>query len=67
MIHENDEKAVLDLASTIKEIFANNLAENAKIEASHVRGNSRRFSASRVVDGKKVLTGLLMTVFVQLP
>ena len=53
MIHENDEKAVLDLASTIKEIFANNLAENAKIEASHVRGNSRRFSASRVVDGKK--------------
>lgn len=44
MIHENDEKAVLDLASTIKEIFANNLAENAKIEASHVRGNSRRFS-----------------------
>ena len=29
------------------------MAENAKIEASHVRGNSRRFSASRVVDGKK--------------
>ena len=53
LIHPNDEKAVLDFGKAIKESFAINLAEGAKAEASNVRGNARKFNASKAIDGDK--------------
>ncbi|MBN1182625.1 MAG: discoidin domain-containing protein [Bacteroidales bacterium] len=53
LIHENDEKAALDLAKAIKETFAVNLAEKTKIHASNVRGNANKFSAEMTIDGDK--------------
>lgn len=52
LIHSNDEKAVLDLAGAIKEVFAENLVENANAEAGNVRGNSRKFGAFNAIDEK---------------
>lgn len=53
LINENDEKAALGFANAVKEAFTMNLAENADIQASNVRGNSRKFKASNVIDGDK--------------
>jgi alpha-L-fucosidase len=53
LIHPSDEKAALDLAQAIKEAFADNLAENAKAEATNVRGNSRKFNAQKAIDNDK--------------
>lgn len=53
LIHENDEKAALELAQTVKEAFAVNLAEKAKAKASNVRGNTKEFGAGKAIDGKK--------------
>lgn len=53
LIHENDEKAALQLAKAVKEAFAVNLAEKKKVTASHVRGNAGQFSADKAVDGNK--------------
>jgi alpha-L-fucosidase len=53
LIHENDEKAALEFAKAVKESFAVNLAEKRKAEASNVRGNSKKFGASKAIDGKK--------------
>ena len=50
LIHENDEKAVLELAGALKEIFAVNLAENTEASASNVRGNAGEYAATNVVD-----------------
>lgn len=52
LIHENDEKAALELAKTVKEAFAVNLAEKAKALASNVRGNTTEFEAEKAIDGK---------------
>ncbi|WP_267294114.1 alpha-L-fucosidase [Parachryseolinea silvisoli] len=53
LIHENDEKAVLEFAATVKASFAKNLAENRKVSASNVRGNAKQFRAEYVVDSNK--------------
>ncbi len=53
LIHENDEKAVLELAAAVKEIFATDLAKKTKLEVSNTRGNSKTFGASNVTDGNK--------------
>ncbi len=50
-IHPTDEKMALEFGKAVKESFALNLAENAKAEASNVRGNSRKFNASKAIDG----------------
>jgi alpha-L-fucosidase len=50
LIHENDEKAALEFARAVKEAFAVNLVENARAEASNVRGNVKRFGAARATD-----------------
>lgn len=50
LIHENDEKAVLEMAAALKEMFAVNLAENTKTSASNVRGNAGEYAAANVVD-----------------
>jgi len=53
LIHENDAKASRDLAAAVKESFAVNLAEKAKISASNLRGNSKEFGAEKTIDGNK--------------
>lgn len=51
LIHENDVKASKDFAAAVKEAFAVNLAEKAKVRASNVRGNSKEFGAEKTIDG----------------
>lgn len=53
LIHENDEKAVLELAETVRKTFAVDLAANKKVSASNVRGNAKVFGADKALDGKK--------------
>lgn len=53
LIDERDEKAALDLAKAVEGAFAINLAENAKSEASNVRGSSRKFGAAYAIDSEK--------------
>jgi alpha-L-fucosidase len=53
LIHENDAKASIDFAASVKEVFAVNLAEKTKISASNVRGNSKEFGAEKTIDGNK--------------
>ncbi len=53
LINEKDEKVALDFAKVVKESFAVNLAEKAKVEATNVRGNAKEFSAYKTIDGKK--------------
>jgi Alpha-L-fucosidase len=53
LIHENDAKASRDLAAAVKETFAVNLAEKAKVTASNTRGNSKEFGAEKTIDGNK--------------
>lgn len=52
LIDERDEKAALDLAKAVKEVFDENLVVNAKAEASNVRGNSRKFGAANAIDSE---------------
>jgi alpha-L-fucosidase len=53
LIHENDVKASKDFAATVKESFAVNLAEKAKVKASNVRGNLNAFDPVMTIDGNK--------------
>ena len=53
LIHENDEKAAIDLAKAVKEAFAVNLVENTKTEASNIRGSVNEFGADKAIDGDK--------------
>ena len=53
LIHENDEKAVLQFAAMIKETFAVNLAKNKKARATNVRNNARVFGADKALDSNK--------------
>ena len=53
LIHETDEKTALEFAKAVKEVFAINLAENTKAEASNVRGNAKEFGADKAMDGNK--------------
>jgi alpha-L-fucosidase len=50
LIHEYDEKVVLEFAQALKKAFALNLALGSKTEASNVRGSDSRFGADKVVD-----------------
>ena len=52
LIHENDEKAVLELADAVKRAFALDLAVNKKVSASNTRGNAKEFGPDKAVDGK---------------
>jgi alpha-L-fucosidase len=53
LIHENDERAALQLAATVKETFAVNLALKTKVIASNVRGNEYEFDAYKAIDDNK--------------
>ncbi|MBQ8051004.1 MAG: alpha-L-fucosidase [Bacteroidaceae bacterium] len=52
-IHPNDSLRGLAFAKAIRETFRTNLAEKAEIVATNVRGQSKRYAARRVVDGRK--------------
>lgn len=53
LIHESDEKAALDLAKAIEEIFDEDLAQNATVDASNVRGGGNKFNTHKAVDNDK--------------
>lgn len=52
-IHANDERTVLELRKALDEAFADDLARKAKAEAGNVRGGSKKYAASKAIDGKK--------------
>ena len=53
LIHEKDEKAVLEMAAEVKKVFATNLIKKAKMTASNVRGNSQNYNANQCIDDNK--------------
>lgn len=53
LIHENDEKSALGMAAAVKESFAVNLVEKAKVEATNIRGNAKKFDAKNAIDSDK--------------
>ncbi len=50
LIHPTDEKNAIEFGKAVKESFAVNLAEKAKVEASNVRGHTKAFAADQVID-----------------
>lgn len=50
LIHEKDEKVVLDMAAALKQAFSKNIAADATAEATNVRGGSKQFAARHVLD-----------------
>ncbi len=53
LIHERDEKNALEMARTVKEVFAKNLVGQSKITASNTRGKQQKFDAAKAIDDKK--------------
>ncbi|MBS1603471.1 MAG: alpha-L-fucosidase, partial [Bacteroidetes bacterium] len=53
LIHPNDVRAAVQLAKTVRESFAVDLAGKAKVTATNVRGHSDAFAAAKATDGKK--------------
>ena len=51
MIHPNDSARLMEFRRVIDETFAVNLAKDAKITASHTRGQSPKYGAKNLVDG----------------
>ncbi len=54
LIHEKDVEQLMGMVEVIRRDLKTNLALNAKVEASQVRGNSRKYKASKAVDGNPV-------------
>lgn len=50
-IHSTDVAALRDFRQILDETFAEDLAREAKITASNVRGNDNQFAAEKVLDG----------------
>lgn len=53
LIHERDEKSVLGMAEAVKDSFSENLAEKAKVEATNIRGTTKKFDAQKTIDRDK--------------
>ena len=53
MIHENDVTALVQFRQILDQTFGNNLAQKAKVTASHTRGNDQTYSAKHVLDHDK--------------
>ena len=51
-IHPNDSLRGIAFAQMVQEVFKTNLARKAKVTASHVRGNDKRYGAKNVLDEK---------------
>ena len=50
LIHEIDSLRLMELRAALDEIFSDDLAEGAKVEADNVRGNSIRFRAQNILN-----------------
>jgi alpha-L-fucosidase len=53
IIHENDVAALQGWRKLLNEEFRKNVAKDATVEVSNVRGESDKFSGANVTDGKK--------------
>ncbi|MGQ1787404.1 alpha-L-fucosidase [Saccharicrinis sp. GN24d3] len=53
LIHEKDVEQILKMSNALKADFAVNLAKGKEVEASNVRGNSRKYKASNITDAEK--------------
>lgn len=53
LINETDAKNSLQFYETIKKTFAVNLAKNAKVSATNIRDNNKKFAAENVIDDNK--------------
>jgi len=51
LIHEKDEEQLMKMVEVIRRDLETDLAWNAAVEASQVRGDSRKFDSRKVVDG----------------
>lgn len=51
-IHERDVESLMAFREIREKIFAENLARNAKVAASNVRGNDSRFGVLNLTDGR---------------
>ncbi len=52
-IHENDLAALKEYRRLIDESFKNNLAKNATVISSTIRGDDKRYSPMKTIDGEK--------------
>lgn len=50
LIHEADSARLMELRAALDEIFSEDLADGATIQAESVRGNSRKFRAENMLD-----------------
>lgn len=53
LINPIDSARGVEFANTVRSVFKDNLAKNAKLTASNVRGKSKIYSANNVIDGNK--------------
>jgi alpha-L-fucosidase len=53
LFHENDVKALAGFKALLKKEFSKNLALNASVKASNVRGQHKKFVAAHVTDDNK--------------
>lgn len=53
LIHEKDKEQILKLSQAIKSDFHTDLAKNAEITASNVRGDAKKYNAQNIIDGNK--------------
>ncbi len=51
LIHENDARSLDEFGKRLRSVFARNVAADARIEASNVRGDHPRFDVGNLVDG----------------
>ena len=51
LIHEKDVEQLMKMADVVRRDMETDLAREASVEASQVRGGSRKYNASRAVDG----------------
>ena len=52
LIHEKDEEQLMKMADVVRRDMETDLAREASVEASQVRGDSRKFNARKAVDGE---------------
>jgi alpha-L-fucosidase len=53
LVHENDERRLKELVTTIKQDFKTELLAGSKISADNIRSNNNDFAAKNVADGNK--------------
>jgi len=52
-IHENDIASLREFRRILDQTFGRNLARDARLQASHIRGQARRFGTAALLDAKR--------------